>query len=119
MAMDWTTATKAVYTTGTLTQPISSVTDWTIRIRSEDGIKALLLYTDGPLQFSGILFECNSDYFTHKDVAGVAVVNDYTEVCGSLPLSLTPLTLLHGADVTFRVVNASGAARKWQIWLLR
>ena len=117
--MDWTTATKAVYTTGTVSQPVTSVTDWKIRIRPEDGIKCVLLYTDGPLQFSGLIFERNSDYFTYRDIVGATVVQDYTEVSGSLPLALTPLTLLHGADVTFRVINASGAARKWQMWLLR
>jgi len=116
---EWTHGAKAVYTTGTVSQPNSSMSDWTINIRSEDSILGMLIYTDGPVQFSGPIFESNPDYFTHKDKVGVSVVQNYTEIAGAVPLELTPLTLLHGSNVTFRVLNASGAARKWQIWLLR
>ena len=119
MAMDWSTSTKAVYTTGTVIQAGPSASDWTIRIRPEDNIKSMLIYTDGALQFSGVIFEPNSDYFTHRDTSGSSAVQDYTEVAGAVPLELTPMVLLHGANVTFTVTNPTLAPRKWQIWLLR
>jgi hypothetical protein len=112
-------ATENFYHTATVTLPNQAGTTERIRVPNDESIKALIIETDGALQFTGSLFTRSTGMITIIRPIGAVVQQAYTLINGAVRLSISPLQLISkGVEENITIFNDSGGARNYTIWVI-
>jgi len=107
-----------VISTGTVEMAIGAVCDIQVNLNTLDkSVKCMIIETNGALIFAGHpMFTPNADCIRVVQVGVPAVTpQNATLITAQKVYNIAPLMVAGGETFQFRITNASGAVRQWQI----